>query len=177
MELQAWQIVLIVLGSIVAAYLLIVIIDISFLLSFRTMLSKHITAFEIVLRTKYDNLKKLLRIMVQYDAKAVEKYIVEIDKIDMDHLAKPHTAEGEKVRNALSYIKEEAMSLLNNNEVFAKHEEIILSKQHILELDKSYYFQIMNYNADIIGYNYWLNFLPTRYIYKILKIKPKDIIA
>lgn len=175
--METYQIILIVFASVVAAYLLIILTAFMFFLSFKSMLRKHILALNVVLQTKYDNINKLVQIMYQYDANLLQKYQNELLKIDIIHLAKPHTKEGEMVRNALTMLKDELLLLTDSNEVFQKHEEISLAKQHILELDKVYYFQIMTYNADVIGYNYWIHFLPSRWVFNLFKIKPKEVIS
>lgn len=175
--LEAWQIVLIVIGSVFILFILIQVTGLGFFFSFKSMLSKHITALNVVLQTKYDNINKLLSIMGKYDEEIVNKYQKELDEIDIKHLGHPHTKEGEQVRNKLSLLKEELLSILDRNEIFLRHEEINLAKAHILELDKVYYFQIMTYNADVIGYNYWIRFLPNRFIFKLFKVKEKEVIA
>ena len=48
---------------------------------------------------------------------------------------------------------------------------------NVEEAEKLYRQHVVLYNADVLGYNFWISFFLTRYIYKILKRKTKDIIS
>lgn len=177
MTLDAWGITWIVIASILAAYLLLVLVDVMFVLSFRALLRKHIVALNVLLQTKYDNLKTLLNVISKYDDNLDPRYLETLNGIDIKHLAKPHTKEGGEARRQLSFLRDELIYEAARNESLKKHEEFLRAKQHIDDLDQIYYVQISTYNADVIGYNYWIRFVPTRYIYKLLRIKKKEIIS
>ncbi len=170
-------IVLIVFGSIIGAYLLLVFIDVMFVISFHSLLKKHIIALNIFLQTKYDCLASLVHLLAKYQKNLDVKYFQVIEDIDIKHISKPHTKEGESVRRRLAQLQSDLLYLVNSDPRLDKHEEFIRAKEHIQELDQIYYVQITTYNADVIGYNYWIRFVPTRFIYTLLKIKKKDIIV
>ena len=73
-------------------------------------------------------------------------------------------------------LRDEAMFIASKNSFLEKHDEFRIAKRNVLESDNVYRINIAMYNADVLGYNYWIGFLPTRYIYKILKVKRKEII-
>ena len=177
MELEVWQIILIVLGVLLAIYLIIVLTDLMFVLSFHSLLRKHRVALNVLLQTKYDNIKVLSDLLKKYDSNYDPKYQEILDSIDIKHLSDLHTKESAKVRLQLVYLRDELMYIADKDENFGKNEEFKRAKQHIADLDQIYYAQVATYNADIIGYNYWIRFIPTRYIFNILKIKKKDLIS
>ncbi len=177
MNLEVWQIVLIVIGSLLAVYLIIVLIDLMFVLSFHSLLRKHRVALNVLLQTKYDNIKVLNDLLKKYDSNYDPKYEEILNSIDINHLNNLQSKESAKVRLQLVYLRDELMYLANKNETFNKNEEFKKAKQHIADLDQIYYAQVATANADIIGYNYWIRFIPTRYIFNLLKIKKKDLIS
>ena len=74
-------------------------------------------------------------------------------------------------------LRDELVYLAEQNERLSKHGEIRQAKNNITEMDANYRNLIAMYNADAIGYNYWISFIPTRYIYKLLKVQSKQIIS
>lgn len=148
-----------------------------FAMSFHSLLRKHTKAFNVVIRTKYDNLDKLIQIIIANDATLGNKFNTKLKEIGIDELGDPSNQNSIKIRNDLVQLKDSLLIELSKNEILMKHEQILLLVKHIQELDQVYYIQIATYNADIIGYNYWVKFLPTRYIFKLFKIGTKEIIS
>lgn len=73
----------------------------------------------------------------------------------------------ETLDNLVSKLSKEAVKVkLNGSEMIFKE-----NIDSILEIDRSFNEKVQLYNANIIGYNYWLRYLGTRWIKKIFKVK------
>jgi hypothetical protein len=82
-----------------------------------------------------------------------------------------------EARNDLTYLRNELVLLTNSTENLSKNLELKRAKDAIIEMDANYRTLVAMYNADVLGYNYWINFLPTKYIKYIFKLKEKQIIS
>ena len=64
--MEGYQIALLVIGIIVSVYLIFVLIDFVFFVSFKINLKKHTHAIAVFLQAKYDNIHKLLELVNKY---------------------------------------------------------------------------------------------------------------
>lgn len=175
--MQPYQIALLILGIIVGVYLLAVVIDFLFVSFFLRTLKKHAKALAVMLQTKFDNIKKLLDVLNKYSISVDFKYIKMLTDINPKCFVKIESSECSIARSSLSYLRDELVFLAKSDEKLSKHSEINSAINNITEMDNNYRILVATYNADVIGYNYWIHFLPTRYIYKLAKTKNKQIIA
>lgn len=175
--MEAYQIVLLVIGIIAGLYLLLVVMDVIFVLTFRKIFIKHNKALEVFLHYKYDNIKKLLTILDKYNVRIGDKYLRMFDEINPDCFSNQESKLCLEARTSLSMLRDELVYLAEQNERLSKHGEIRQAKNNITEMDANYRNLIAMYNADVLGFNYWISFIPTRYIYKLLKVQSKQIIS
>lgn len=170
------QIALIVFLVIFGIYVLLLITDIIFVLSFNKFFSKHLKAMIIFLNMKFDNVKRLMEIVIESGTPVDNKFILLISDIhreDFDHV------EGngcKTVLDNLTYIKDEILYISRGSAKLQNDEEFKLARQNIATLENQYRASIATYNADVLGYNYWISFFPTRFIWKLMKFKPKAIL-
>lgn len=158
--------------AIAIIYVLILIVDVVFVFSFASILSRHNHDLTVILTNKRDNLIKLSSVLSSSGIKLDKKYTEPLNSFDLKRI---DTQDGEDAKNAreeLTSIYEYLLAIpfdgkANQNE----YQQII---DNINELERVYRHHLMMYNADVLGYNFWINFLPTRYIYKILRFKQKD---
>ena len=104
------------------------------------------------------------------------KYYALMNDINVNDFAHQDTKECEKARAILSYLRDEALALSNKSPELNENNEFVTTKRNILEQDKIYQQFIAMYNADVLGYNFWISFRPWRWLFKLLKTKRKDII-
>ena len=175
--MEAYQVVLLVFGIILGLYIVLLIMDLIFVLSFRRIFIKHNKALEVFLHYKYDNIKKLLDILDKYNVRIGDKYLRMFSEISPDCFSNQESRECLEARTSLSMLRDELVYLAEQNEKLSKHGEIRQAKNYITEMDANYRNLIAMYNADVLGYNYWISFIPTRYIYKLLKVNSKQIIS
>lgn len=162
---------------ILALYLLAVIFDIIFVISFSSILSRHEHDLFLTLTNKKDNLDRLLALLNKHSIKLDKKTIEPLEKFDLKTIEHQDGEEAKNVREQLTLISEYLLLTSRSNKVVADSDEFIELNASIDEIEKVYRQHVLLYNADVLGYNFWISFVPTAYIYKILRKKKKDIIS
>lgn len=169
---------LIILLSVIGTYLLILVVNVIFVLSFYSIMKKHNRAVQIILKTKYDSLKDLIK-------KMNEKWNIEIDD-ETKHLLdeagqllneKEFIKHCDDIKKKLSYINSQLTALCEEDNKVIEDNDYILIKENVSQLDNVYRSNVIMYNADVLGFNYWVRFLPFRYLWLLFRIKLKDFIS
>ena len=173
--MQLW---LIILLSVIGAYLLILVVNVIFVLSFYSIMKKHDRAIQIILKTKYDSLKDLIK-------KMDENWDIEVDT-ETKHLLdeagkllndKEFIKHCDDIKKKLSYINSQLSALCEEDERVVADNDYILIKENVSQLDNVYRSNVIMFNADVLGFNYWVRFLPFRYLWLLFRIKLKDFIS
>lgn len=175
--LETWANILIsVIIYVVGLVLVLFIANLIFAAWFKQILKKHSAGMSVTLNAKFDNIKKLFDIMKKLNVKFDEKYIETINSIDINSFKHQWTDECKKAREKLTYLRDEAMFIARSQKNLEKNNEFITAKNNVLEMDTVYRNIVACYNADVLGYNYWIRFLPFRWFWKMIKVKTKDLI-
>lgn len=171
----------IVLGNtaifIVAIYLLFVIVDVVFVVSYSSILSNHDHDLFVILTNKKDNLSNCVALLSKHKVKIDKKIVDALANFDIKLIEHQDGEEARIARELLTSLSEQIMSVARESEKVTNDEEFALIETNVNELEKVYRQHVVLYNADVLGYNFWITFFPTRFIYKILKRKNKDIIS
>ena len=162
---------------IVALYLLAVIFDIIFVASYSSILSRHEHDLYLTLTNKKDNLDRLLTLLNKNGVKLDKKTIEPLEKFDLKSIEHQDGEEARVAREQLTLISEYLLLTSRSDKKISDSEEFMEINASIDEIEKVYRQHVLLYNADALGYNFWITFVPTAYIYKILKKKKKDIIS
>ena len=162
---------------IVALYLLAVIFDIIFVASFSSILSRHEHDLYLTLTNKKDNLDRLLTLLNKNGVKLDKKTIEPLEKFDLKSIEHQDGEEARVAREQLTLISEYLLLTSRSDKKISESDEFMEINASIDEIEKVYRQHVLLYNADVLGYNFWISFVPTAYIYKILKKKKKDIIS
>ena len=162
---------------IVALYLLAVIFDIIFVASFSSILSRHEHDLYLTLTNKKDNLDRLLTLLNKNGVKLDKKTIEPLEKFDLKSIEHQDGEEARVAREQLTLISEYLLLTSRSDKKISESDEFMEINASIDEIEKFYRQHVLLYNADVLGYNFWISFVPTAYIYKILKKKKKDIIS
>jgi len=162
--------------SIAALYVIFLVIDIIFVISFSSILSHHDRDLFLVLTNKKDNLDKLAALINKHNVKVDKKQADALVNFDLKVIEHQNGEEAKKARELLTSISEYFLYVARDNEVVTNDAEYELISANVEESEKLYRQHVVLYNADVLGYNFWITFFPTRFIYKILKFKEKDII-
>ena len=163
--------------SVVGLWVLALIIDLIFVTSFSSIFRKHKKALPVILYTKYEGLKTILNILQQSGMDVDNKYVALLGDISLNDLSEPGSQQFDKSRNVLSYINDELMFIASAHPELNGDDEFMQAKRNILDSDTLYRQTVMMYNADALGYNYWINFLPCRFIFKLFRVKEKKTIS
>ena len=170
------EIILIILGSILVVYLALVGVGLSFFFTFNGYYKKHKKGLEVVLNMKLENLKRIVDIFKTNKIAISNDLKQKLDSIDKNVFEDLESDECKKARDDLSFIRDELFFTASKNEHIQVNEEYLLAKENILEQDVVFRKYLAMYNADVLGYNYWQHFTPTRYIFLIFRVKEKEII-
>lgn len=175
--MEPYEIVIIVIASIVGLWLLLFFVDLIFVLGFFRIFKKHKKAITVVLYTKLENMRKLFSVMKQSGIKIDDRLVKILNEVNENDFADPSSAEFDKSKNALSYLKDEIMFLANQYPDLNSNIDFIQAKNNISESDLIYRNNVTMYNADVLGYNYWISFVPCGFVFKLFKLKKKQIIS
>ena len=175
--MEAWQIAVLTIGIILGTEVLFILVDAIFVLSFRSIFKKHNAALGLMLHVKYDNTKKLIECLNKNKVEVPRRYYEALDRIQVSSFMNQDLPECLQARNDLAYLRNELVMLTNSSDALSKNLELKRAKDAIVEMDANYRTLIAMYNADVLGYNYWINFLPTKYLKYIFKLKEKQIIS
>ena len=130
----------------------------------------------VTLNAKFDNIKKLFEIMIKHDVEVDKKLIDTLNSINIMDFKIPDSEACKIARDKLTFLREEAMNIARKQIKLEKNNEFVTAKNNVLEMDSVYRNIVACYNADVLGYNYWIKFLPNRWIFKLIKLKTKNLI-
>lgn len=175
-SLTGW-IILIVALSIVGVWLLALIVNLIFVASFSSIFKKHKEAIPVIVYTKYDNLKTIVSILKQSGVAVDNRCIALLNDLSNADFVEPGSNQFVRAKNTLSYLAEELFNAASQHPELEGDAEYMLAKRNILECDTQYRNTVMMYNADVLGYNYWVRFLPCRFVFLMFKVKLKETIS
>ena len=177
-DLPQWLIiVLIVVGSLIAIWILLLIVNLIFFGFFNSVFKKHKKAMTVILYSKLENMEKLFAILKQSGIKIDGRLTEMLSEINVEDFQEPNMDKFEKSKNTLSYLKDEIMFIANQNPDLNTNPDFVQAKNNVLESDAIYRSNVVMYNADVLGYNYWIRFLPCRFVFKMFRVKKKQIIS
>ena len=165
--------ILVVVGIIVIATM---IFDIAFVVSFNVIFRKHQKAITILLNVKYDNVRNLYIFLEENGYQINEKTMELAAKIQKNDLNEPGTKSFENSMNNLTFLSNAVCTIVNKNVELRNDEEIKLFMDNIKTSDQQFRTVVTMYNADCLGYNYWISFWPTKFIWKLFKFKSRHLI-
>ena len=154
-------------------YLLLLVVDISFVCSFSSIMKHHAHDLTVILTNKKDNFVKLINILASKGVKLDKSKVELLHNFDVKRIEAHDGEDAKKAREELTSIHEYLLLICSQSdfEIDDEYQQVLA---YINELEIVYRHHLMMYNADVLGYNFWISFFPTRYIYKILRFKPKE---
>lgn len=175
--MEMFWIVLRNIGIVVAIfYLVIVIVDVSFVLSFRSIMIGHDHDLFVIQANKKDMMEKLLEILRKHNVKCEKKQIDILTTFDVKRFEHQNGEEAKKAREELTSLCEYFLGLCRENNKVSQDQEFMAIESNLMENERVFRHHVTMYNADVLGYNFWIQFMPTRYIYLILRVKAKNLI-
>ncbi len=173
---EAVKIVIIVVAACFLFYLLLLVMNLIFYSFFKHSLQKHEKGFAIILAAKLEDIKFMFKAIKKAGIDVDNRYYEILNDINIQDLVGQSRPECAKARETLTYLKEEGLKIAAMHPELKDNPDFVQAKRNIVDQDKIYRKYMAIYNADIIGYNYWIRFLPWRFLWLLLKVKTKDII-
>ena len=175
--MEPWQIFLLIVAIIAAVYLLSALAYFRIMKNFIRRINRRLDAIDVLLAQKYE----VLRLV----GKLFKKYKVSLPSEFEDDLA-PHFDErlkevtGTERTTIRSYLLKATQAVLfygEQSKKLAADTEFIGLKKPLVEADDDYRKAVANYNADVLGYNYWISVILWRWVARLARFHPKDVIA
>ncbi len=175
--MEPWQIFLLIVAIIAAVYLLSALAYFRIMKNFIRRINRRLDAIDVLLAQKYE----VLRLV----GKLFKKYKVSLPSEFEDDLA-PHFDErlkevtGTERTTIRSYLLKATQAVLfygEQSKKLAADTEFIGLKKPLVEVDDDYRKAVANYNADVLGYNYWISVILWRWVARLARFHPKDVIA
>ena len=160
--------------AIAIVYLIILIVDVTFVISFSSIMKHHAHDLTVILTNKRDNLVKLVEFLNGSGTKLDKKKVDKLLGFDTKRLEITDDPDSKEARSELTSLNDYFLSIYEQNDIKDENGECQKIISNIYELEKVYRHHLMMYNADVLGYNFWIDFFPTRFIYHILRIKSKE---
>lgn len=155
-------------------FLLMIIVDVTFVASFSSIMKHHAHDLTVILTNKRDNLAKLVEFFLGNGIKLDKKKVENLQNFDTKRLEIKDNDDSKAARDELTSLNDYLLSIYEQNDIKDEQGECRKIIDNIYELEKVYRQHLMMYNADVLGYNFWIEFFPTRFIYIILRFKKKE---
>lgn len=177
-NLEKWlQIVLIVIMAILLFFVLSILVSVIFALIFKKRLKNDSNAINLLLLERYEIMKDFIKIAENHNIsipKSETKLIENLERIDDFQKLKKEERDS-KMMNYLQGSHRiisicEHTSEIVNDEIYA--DKLI----EYNDTEEFYRQKSAQYNADIAGYNYWISIFYIKFVFRIFRIKKKDLI-
>lgn len=171
-----WQWLLFVLGILLGIYVLVFFIVLGSVLSFKKKIHKRSAAISLLFAQRHDILDLIFKLFTSNGIvvpSTIASYLDESINYDTDLNNKTRDdiiSKLNKASQGLLYLSDEHENIKNSS-------QFIEYRKTLSELDDAYRQNVARYNSDITGYNYWVNFVSYRLIFKMFKLNQKDIIV
>ena len=109
-----------VLIAIAIFYVLIIIVDVGFVLSFRSIMIHHDHDISVILTNKKDNLAKLIPLLNKHGVKMEKKNVDSLNNFDMGRINNKNHEEAKKARDELTLLADYFLSLCYENQKVVK---------------------------------------------------------
>ena len=136
-------------------------------------MKKHDNAIRILIRSRIDTLNNLKKALVEKGLPLEKDPQTDVTSLSLKRSLAFENEEFVSIKSALSLAESKILSYITPD---MEDECIIRLKEDLNQLNNAYRSNVIMYNADVLGYNYWIKFLPTRYIYLIFRKKEKGLI-
>ena len=175
MQTWAWVLIWIAIG-ILGFYIMLIVADLLFVLSFLRTMKKHNKALCVLYTSKLDHIRKFANIFNEKGIKTSNEFTSILDSLRSEVFKNQDDPKCTEAKGKLTYLQQEITFLLSKNQTLFDDPAVSLIKNNIEEIDRNLRLNSITYNADVLGYNYWVRFLPCRFIFLLAKTKLKDTI-
>ena len=171
-----WGILIFVLLILVALFLLMLVINLVFVVSFGNMMRRDNKGIRVALSAKLDILRKAQEVITANGLKLTDKCTHSLKYLDSEDFLEAQKEEFTTSTQELAEVEKEVSGILFSSRKLAKNDEVELIKSLLKDVNESLKTSVMAYNADVLGYNYWVRFTPCKFIFLMFKVKLKKTI-
>ena len=178
-DLPVYSIVLIcVAAGIVFLWLFSTLLAIIFANIFGHKIKSGNKAINLLLKQRYETSKSMLEMLKKAGQKVDKNWIEIIKKFDhVSDFQKNEKSKRDSMVLDFVHISHSLFILLNDNKEKFDSEEYRILRENYNELEDVYRQKSAVYNADVIGYNYWVRVWYARFLFLMFKKRPKDLIV
>ena len=173
---KGWNILILILLILVAVYLFLLVLNIVFVISFGNMMRRDNRGIRVSLSAKLDILRKAQEVILANGLKITEKCSHSLRYLDSEDFLEAQTEDFATATEELAMVEKEISGILFSSRKLAKNDEVELIRSLLKDVNESLKTSVMAYNADVLGYNYWIRFTPCKFFFILLKKKPKKTI-
>ncbi|MCD8204454.1 MAG: hypothetical protein LUC16_01310 [Coprobacillus sp.] len=171
-----WEVLLYIILALVILFIVICIMGLIFYGYFKRVLTTRAVAINNVLRAKYDFIKELRDNTLALDKDIKVPSLIYFDELKVDAPMIIGSDQFQSTKEVLSVVTSDFTNAINLSPTLSKNEKLKGLLLNIEELDASFRSHAAQYNSDVVGYNYWIQFIPTRFIFKLAKVQAKSSI-
>ena len=133
-------------------------------------MKKDSRAIRVAMSTKLDILKKCQGVMEETKIKMSEECYTKLRYLDTEDFLKVETEDFDNSRADLSFVENEIRGYVTTKRKLLKNEQAEILRLLLNDINESLKTSIVNYNSDLLGYNYWVKFPLYRLIFKLFKV-------
>ena len=173
---KPWNFIILIVLILVAIYILVLIVNLVFVGSFSRMMRRDNKGIRVSLSAKLDILRKAQEVILANELKMTERCNHSLRYLDSEDFLEAQKDEFIESTNELNFVEKEVSGILFSSRKLGKNDEVELIKSLLKDVNESLKTSVMAYNADVLGYNYWVRFTPCRFIFLMFKVKLKRTI-
>ncbi len=171
-----WEILGYIILALVILFIAICIMGFIFFGYFTRVLNTRAKAIINVLKAKYDFVLELKSSVLAVDPNVNVPSLPYLDEVKISDNLEIGGDQFQSYKEVISVVTSDFTNAINTSDTLSKNEKLKGILLNIEELDVSFRSHVAQYNSDAIGYNYWIKFLPTRFVFKLTKVEPKKSI-
>ena len=175
--MNPWTITFIIIGSIAFLYFVSALIYIRLMKRFLKRIELQLNAVDVLLAQKYDVLRLVGKLFKKYKVALPTEFEDELAPHFDERLKEVTGTERTTIRSYLLKATQAVLYFGEQDKGLALSSEYANLKKPLTEVDKDYRKAVAIYNADVLGYNYWIGVFLWRWVAKAAKMKSKDVMA
>lgn len=170
------NIVILILLILLALYILLLVVNIIFVISFGNMMRRDNRGIRVSLSAKLDILRKAQEVILANGIKITDSCSHSLRYLDSEDFFEVQKDDFFKATEEMAMVEKEISGILRSSRKLAKNDEVELLKSLLDDVNESLKTSVMAYNADVLGYNYWIRFTPCKFFFLMFKTKIKKTI-
>ncbi|HBF68363.1 MAG TPA: hypothetical protein DDW20_03480 [Firmicutes bacterium] len=178
-DIPQWLIiVLIIIGIIVALWLILFLMCLSFAIVFKKKIKSISSTINMLMYQRYEIVQSLIAILKKHDIE-----ISLSDKNSISMLERVHDFQSlpknDRDNRVLSFVhsSHNILSLCESSSDVINDDEYVNKLVNFNDIEETYRQKSALYNSDVIGYNYWVNVKLVKSLLRIFRFNPKDLIV